>query len=159
MIDHHPNRSGGWILVSVCDRVMIRRQGGELLLPFPGSRSPSCSGCSNSDSGSAWSNSGPGGSNVFPSRLGMTLSWYRLWRALPLWISTKYDRGASAFPTTTLGVGLLLSVVIQTSVCCGICKEWVDLVTLVKIGLWWDLNSWSCSRNACRCVHVDFSCS
>ena len=122
MIDHHSNRSGGRIVAPVCDRVMIRRGGGELS-PFSGSCSPSCCGCSTS---------GPRGFNVFMTRLGMTLSWCRLRRALPLWVSTMYDRGASAFSNTTPGVGLLLSVVIQTSACWGIwgsgpcdaCQNW-----------------------------------
>ena len=61
------------------------------------------------------------------------LSWCRLRCTLPLWASTMYDRGASAFPTTTLGVGLLLSVVIQTqpavesgevSGSCDACQNW-----------------------------------
>ena len=130
MTDHHPYRSGGRIVVPVCDRVMIRRGGGELS-PFSGSCSPSCCGCSNSGPVSGCSNccgcsnSGPVGSNVFTTRLGMTLSWCRLRRALPLWVSTMYDRGASTFSNTTLGVGFLLSVVIQTSACWGIWgSEW-----------------------------------
>ena len=55
MIDHHPNRSGGQIVVPVCDRVMIRRGGGELSL-FSGSCSSSCCGCSTSGPVSGCSN-------------------------------------------------------------------------------------------------------
>ena len=107
--DIDQNLSDGRITIPVCDLVMIRCWGlGQLGWSLSTTKLWSCccgtTGCS----------------SVCSTGLGTTLRCHLLRRTAPPSVSTRYERGVAAFPTTIPGIGYVLSVVIHMSVPSGI---------------------------------------